>query len=65
MVEYLYCAVDDFGHIKTVEGSSRRTKYFRTTTFLKRAVARHNLFYEDDPWHIGKFELKEIPYGGE
>lgn len=65
MAEYIYCAVDECGQIKTVEGSSRRTKYFRTTTFLKRAVERHNLFYEKDPWRIGKFELREIPYGGE
>ena len=46
--EYVYCAVDEGNEIKTVQGSSRKTRYFRTTKFLERAVARHNLFYEKD-----------------
>jgi len=59
--EYVYCAVDEGNDIKTVQGSSRNTRYFRTTKFLKRAVARHNLFYEKDQWRIAKFELVEVP----
>lgn len=67
--EYVYCAVDEGNEIKTVQWSSRKTRYFRTTKFLERAVARHNLFYEKDQWRIAKFELVEVqasahPTGG-
>lgn len=43
-----------------MQGSSRKTKYFKTTKYLEKAVGLHNFYYDNDPWRIGKFELVEV-----
>lgn len=57
MKECVYCAVNNDGQIEWVLGSSHQTRYFRTTKYLKKAVARHNRIHQDDPWHIVQFDL--------
>ena len=57
MRECVYCAVNKDGQIEWVLGSSNQTRYFRTTKYLKKAVAHHNKYHQDDPWHIVQFDL--------
>ena len=57
MKECVYCAVNNDGQIEWVLGSSNQTRYFRTTKYLKKAVAYHNKIRPDDPWHIVQFDL--------
>lgn len=60
MIEYVYCVVDKNDDIQWVEGSSKKTRYFRTTHYLSSAVEYHNVYYNEDPWRIQKFELVAI-----
>ena len=57
MIENVYCAVNNRDEIQWVRGSSSKTRYFKTTKFLKRAVHYHNTYYSNDPWHIVVFAL--------
>lgn len=52
MAEYVYCAVNERGEIQWVMVSSQRTRYFKTTRYLRKAVNYHNTYYSNDPWHI-------------
>ena len=49
MIEYVYCAVDKNDDIQWVLGSSKKTRYFRTTRYLNNAVKYHNKYYNEDP----------------
>ena len=60
MSEYIYCAVNKDGAIQQVWGSSKRTYYFRTNRYLRRAVSYHNQYHADDPWKVQKFKLVEV-----
>lgn len=60
MIEYVYCAVDKDDNIRWVLGSSRKTRYFRTTRYLNGAVEYHNAYHSEDPWRIQKFQLVKI-----
>ena len=52
MIEYVYCAVNKNNDIQWVEGSSKKTRYFRTTRYLNNAVKYHNEYYRlDRPEH--------------
>ena len=57
MIEYVYCAVDENDDIQWVMGSSKKTRYFRTTYYLNNAVKYHNRYYSEDPWKVQKFKL--------
>lgn len=58
--EYVYCAVNSNGEIQWVEGSSKRTRYFRTDRYLPMYVEYHNYSHADDPWKMQKFVLMEV-----
>lgn len=60
MIEYIYCAVNKNNDIQWVEGSSRKTRYFRTTRYLSNAVKYHNMYYKKDPWRVQKFQLMAV-----
>ena len=60
MRESVYCAVDNDGQIKWMYGSSTKTMYFRTTKYLRGAVANHNKYHKNDPYHIIEFELRPV-----
>lgn len=57
MNECIYCAVNSAGEIQWVVGSSRKTRYFRTNTYLRTAVEYHNKYHPEDVWHIAQFRL--------
>ena len=58
--EYIYCAVNSKNRIQWVEGSSSKTRYFRTDKYLKNAVKYHNECYPHDLWRVGRFSLTEV-----
>jgi hypothetical protein len=60
--EVVYCAVNDRDEVQWVQGSSSKTRYFRTDRYLKKAVRYHNTFHGDDYWHIAKCNLVEDVY---
>lgn len=60
VTEYVYCAVNSNDEIVTVEGSSQKTRYYKTDTYLKRAIKYHNQYHPNDPWRIAKFLLVEV-----
>lgn len=60
MIEYVYCAVDKNDDIQWVLGSSKKTRYFKTTRYLSGAVEYHNAYYNEDPWRIQKFQLVKV-----
>lgn len=63
--EYIFCAVNDRDEVQWVQGSSQRTRYFKTDKYLKRAVEYHNRLYGDDRhWRVAKFKLVEVLYDG-
>ena len=59
--EHIYCAVDKNNNIQWVLGSSKKTRYFRTTKYLSNAVKYHNRTYPNDKWTIKKYQLLEVP----
>lgn len=59
-MEYVYCAVNKDNNIMEVSGSSKKTRYFRTAKYLKRAVEYHNRYYDNDSWRVAKFKLAEV-----
>lgn len=62
MKDYVYCAVNKEHKIVEVCGSSRKTTYFKTDKYLKKAVEYQNKYYPDDPWVVVKFQL--VPENG-
>jgi len=61
--EYIFCAVNDRDEIQWVQGSSQKTRYFKTDRYLKRAVEYHNRLYGDNGyWRVAKFKLVEVFY---
>ena len=62
---FVYCAVDDDNIIQWVKGSSNKTMYFKTPTYLHKAVEYHNRYHQDDPWRVAKFFLREVKYDAE
>ena len=59
--EYVYCAINCSGEIQDVLGSSKKTRYFKTSRYLSNAVEYHNKCYPDDPWRVAAFELISVP----
>ena len=57
MNEFVYCAVDKNNNIQWVTGSSTKTRYFKTPTYLKKAVKYHNEHYPNDNWRVVGFLL--------
>ena len=57
MKDYVYCAVNKEHKIVEVCGSSRKTTYFKTDKYLKKAVEYQNKYHPDDPWAVVKFQL--------
>ena len=47
MTEYIYCAVNKNDNIQWVLGSSKKTRYFRTTHYLSNAVKYHNMYHNN------------------
>lgn len=63
--EYIFCAVNDRDEVQWVQGSSQKTRYFKTDKYLKRAVEYNNRMYGDDRhWRVAKFKLVEVFYDG-
>lgn len=58
--EYVYCAVNKDGEIQWVQGSSKRTRYYKTESYLKEAVEYHNHYHPQDPWRVQKYMLVEV-----
>jgi len=57
--EVIYCAINKDHKIQWVEGSSNKTRYFRTDRYLKSAVKMHNKLYPDDKWQVARFRIFE------
>ena len=55
--EYVYCAVNKYGEIQWVYGSSRKTRYFKTARYLSHAIRCHNEESKKDPWLMVRFKL--------
>ena len=36
--------------------------YFKTPTYLRKAVEYHNKDHQDDPWRVAKFFMREVEY---
>ena len=58
--EIVYCAVNTDGEIQWVTGSSSKTRYFKTDRYLRKAVAYHNKYHEDDKWLVSVCALNEV-----
>ena len=56
--EMVYCAVDKYGNVQWVTGSSSKTRYFKTDKYLRKAVEYHNK-YNADKWCVSVCTLKE------
>lgn len=57
--EVIYCAINKDHKIQWVQGSSNKTRYFRTDRYLKKYVKRHNELYPDDEWQVATFRIFE------
>ncbi len=52
--ENIYVAINHNDEIQWIQGSSSKTRYFRTDKYLKKAVEYHNSNYPDDIWKVRK-----------
>ena len=57
--ETIYVAVNQNDDIQWVQGSSKKTRYFRTDRYLKREVEYHNKYHPDDIWEVRKCVILE------
>ena len=57
--ETVYVAINKNDEIQWVEGSSSKTRWFRTNKYLTKAVEYHNRNYSDDKWKVRKCMIVE------
>lgn len=57
--ETVYVAINKNDEIQWVEGSSSKTRWFRTNKYLTKAVEYHNRNYPDDKWKVRKCMIVE------
>ena len=57
--ENIYVAINRNDEIQWVQGSSKKTRYFKTDIYLKRAVEYHNKYHPDDIWKVRKCVILE------
>ena len=57
--ENIYVAINRNDEIQWVQGSSKKTRYFKTDRYLKRAVEYHNKYHPDDIWKVRKCVILE------
>ena len=57
--ENIYVAINRNDEIQWVQGSSRKTRYFKTDRYLKGAVEYHNKYHPDDIWKVRKCVILE------
>ena len=57
--ENIYVVVNHNDEIQWVEGSSSKTRYFRTDKYLKSAVEHHNKYHPEDIWEAKKCMIVE------
>jgi len=48
--EFVYVAVGENDEVQWVRGSSRKTRYFKTSKYLRGAIEYHNKCYPNDKW---------------
>lgn len=56
--ETVYVAVNKNNEVQWVLGSSSKTRYFKTTKYLKQAVDYHNKYHPEDEWKIAECYLQ-------
>ena len=59
--ETVYVAINKNDEVQWVKGSSRKTRYFRTSRYLAKAIAYHNRYHPDDEWKMRLCRLEEVP----
>ena len=57
--ENINVAINRNDEIQWVQGSSKKTRYFKTDRYLKRAVEYHNKYHPDDIWKVRKCVILE------
>lgn len=57
--ENIYVAINRNDEIQWVQGSSKKTRYFKTDRYLKGAVEYHNRYHPDDIWKVRKCVILE------
>ena len=57
--ENIYVAINRNDEIQWVQGSSKKTRYFKTDRYLKGAVEYHNKYHPDDIWKVRKCVILE------
>ena len=57
--ENIYVAINRNDEIQWVQGSSKKTRYFKTDRYLKGAVEYHNKYHQDDIWEVRKCVILE------
>ena len=58
--ESVYVAVNKDDEVQWVKGSSRKTRYFRTSRYLAGAIEYHNKYHPDDEWRMAICNLVEV-----
>ena len=58
--ETVYVAINKDDEVQWVHGSSAKTRYFRTSKYLARAIDYHNKCYPDDQWQMRLCRLEEV-----
>lgn len=57
--EKVFVAINDKDEVQWVQGSSQKTRYFKTDRYLKQAVKYHNT-YHTDKWRIAECKLSKV-----
>ena len=56
---------DKNDEIQWVEGSSKKTRYFRTDKYVNKAVDYHNRLYPEDIWKVRRcLIVEDVPDNG-
>ena len=63
--ETIYVAINKNDEIQWVEGSSKKTRYFRTDKYVNKAVDYHNEYNPDDIWKVRRcLIVEDVPDNG-
>ena len=63
--ETIYVAINHNDEIQWVQGSSKKTRYFRTNKYVNKAVDYHNEYHPDDIWKVRKcLIVEDVPDNG-
>ena len=57
--ETIYVAINKNDEIQWIEGSSKKTRYFRTDKYVNKAVDYHNKLYPEDIWKVRRCLIVE------